>query len=146
MIEKRPSVGNQKIDFVGFSYKLATYFPLPFWILIYNFNMLSVLFPSYKEKDLVFPIFFFTGLILILAASIAFICDYIIATLEKGRFPQVMSSLRCPLNELLHEYINKKLYWRLLLLITNWVSVLIVKMAMMTTFFGMFIAFKYNIN
>ena len=146
MIEKRPSVGNQEIDFVGFSYKLATYFPLPFWILIYNFNLLPILLPFYKGKDLEYPLFIVPAVLFTAAVTIKGICQIVIYKIEKDRFPDPEKKnlfLKIPLNKLLFEYIEKKSYGTLFLIMILWVSEFIAISTFTTMIFGIFITLRY---
>ncbi|MEJ1959997.1 MAG: hypothetical protein WDM70_11725 [Nitrosomonadales bacterium] len=139
------SSGNKKFDFVEISYTLATCLTILFWILIYRLNVLTDLFPSYKGENLMLPTFIFPVVILTLSGGIAVVFDSIISKVENDRYPKKLSSLGCPLNDLLYQYTLQKAYWKLLLVVICWLSMVVMRMALATTYFGVFIAIKYSI-
>ena len=146
MVETSSSTENRKFDFVGISYKLACYVPIPFWILVYNLNLLSVLFPAYKGKDLTNPLLFIPSVALIVAVAIKSICEYVFLRIEKVRHPEENYYKEIPLNDLLFESIKKKSYGKLCLIVILWASKFIGIAIVTTMIFGGFIAFKYIRN
>ena len=148
MMAENNSIVAKRINLVRISYILASWVPIPFWIVLYNLDLLPVLFPSYKGKDLATPTFFAPIFIAIFAASIMYICQYLIQKIEKDHYPVTngltqpsMSGL--PMNDFLFEYIQKKTYGKLFLVVLCWTSQFIAITATSTMFFGLFIAFKY---
>jgi hypothetical protein len=148
MMADNNSVEGKRINLVRISYMLASWVPIPFWIVIYYFDLLPVLFPSYKGKDLVTPMLVAPIVIAAFAALIMYIFHRLISKIEKDRYPvnndftqPSLSGL--PMNDLLFEYIKKKSYGKLFLVVVCWTSQFVAITARMTIFFGLFIAFKY---
>jgi hypothetical protein len=148
MMAENNTIAGKRINLVRISYMLATWVPIPFWIVIYFLDLLPVLFPSYKGKDMTIPTFFAPAFIAIFAAGITYISQYFISKIEKDRYPRPgglgqpsMSGL--PMNDLLFEHIKEKSYGKFILLVSCWSIQFIGMTARMTIFFGLFIAFKY---
>ena len=142
MAENNTVVG-KRINLVRISYMLASWVPIPLWIVFYYLDLLPVLFPSYKGKDMTIPTFFAPGFIAIFAAGIMYICRYIILKIDKARFPVTNRLIELPLNDLLFEFFKSKSYGKLFLVVVCWTSQFIAIAARMTIYFGLFIAFKY---
>jgi hypothetical protein len=141
----------KRINLVRISYILASWLPIPFWIVIYFLDLLPVLFPSYKGKDLVTPMFIAPMIIGSIAAFITYLLQRVISAIEKDHYPMPdglgqpsMSGL--PMNDFLFEYIKNKSYGKLFLLVSCWSFQFIAITAKTTIFFGLFIAFKYIRN
>ena len=146
MIETSSSTANKKFDFVWLSYRLAGLVPIPFWILIYVLNLLPVLFPSYRGKDMVNPLFFMPILIVIVAGSIGGACLLVFFKIEKELYPNPDKNLfiEIPSNDLLfNEYIIQKSYGKLFMLLICWICRFITIAATATMIFGFFIFLKY---
>jgi hypothetical protein len=142
MVETSSSSENKKFDLFKMSYTLSTWLTILFGILILSLNKLTDLFPSYKGEDVIFPIFIFPSVILVLSAGIVLILIPIISKIENDCYPKKINSVRFPLNDLLYQYYAQKSYWKLLLVMICWLSSIIMNIAAVTTFFGIFIAFK----
>lgn len=146
IVEKVSSTVSKKYDFVKISYMLASYVPIPFWIIIYNLDLLPVLFPSYKGKDMATPMLFAPGFIALFSVSIMYMCRYAILKIEKDYFSSAGLLIEPPLNDLFFDYIKKESYGKLFLVIACWLFNFIAMAAKTTMFFGVFIAFKYIHN
>ena len=77
----------KRINLVRISYMLASWVPIPFWIVIYYLDLLSAIFPSYKGKDLVIPMFISPIVIGAFAFLIMYTFQYFISKIEKDRYP-----------------------------------------------------------
>ena len=142
------TVAGKRINLVRISYMLASWVPIPFWIVIYYFGLLPVLFPSYKGKELVMPMLIAPMVITAFAGFIIYILQHVISAIEKDRYPMPnglgqpsMSGL--PMNDLLFEHIKERSYGKFFLLVSCWAIQFIGMTAKTTIFFGVFIAFKY---
>lgn len=144
MAEKNSLSVGKTYDLVGITSKWAFYLPIPFWIIVFYFDLLEKLFPSYKGKELVTPTFFIPILMGIIAGAVSYVCLYIIyEKFEKGHYQSIGFRREPTLNELLFGYRSKRLYGKLLVAVIDWLSVLILAAASPTIIFGLFIAFKY---
>ncbi len=135
---------SNKYDLVGTSCTLAFYLPIPFWLIVYNFDLLEQLFPSYKGKELVNPAFIAPMLIGVLAAAFMRICFYIIyEKFEEGHYQTIGFKYEPKLNELLFDYWYKKSYGKLFVVVICWVALFVSMATFFSICFGMFLAFKY---
>ena len=146
MAEENAPSANRKYDFVKISYSLAKIIPMPFWILMYALGWLSVLFPSYQGKDLMYPLFFTPIVVLTVAYYGWQIIQNIFLKIEKDRYPDSVKNkyAKIPENGLLFaDYSRKKSYGKMFLLGIGWVCQIIQLVATMTMIFGLFIILKY---
>jgi hypothetical protein len=137
---------SKKFDFVKLSYKLAFWVPIPFWIFIYTLNLLPVLFPSYKGRDIANPLFFIPGVIFIVAVAIDGICKIAIYKIEKDLYLDPEKKhlfIKIPMTKSLYEYMDKKSYGKLFLIVILWASEFIAIATYTTMVFGFFIRLKY---